>query len=55
MDIPGVHMKYIVSGTVLCLLSIGLIVSNKYQLLAGIILVVGVWLGIKGCNKLDSK
>jgi hypothetical protein len=48
-------MNYIISGTVLCLLSIGLIVSNKYHLLAGIMLIIGVWLGIKGRNKLDNK
>ena len=48
-------MNNMILGTVLCLLSIGLIISNKYQLLAGIMLIVGVWLGIKGRNKLDNK
>jgi hypothetical protein len=48
-------MSYIVSGTALCLLSIGLIVTNKYQLLAGIVLIIGVWLGIKGRDRLRNK
>jgi hypothetical protein len=50
-----IPMKYISIGVVLCLLSVGLLISNRLHLLAGILLIAGVWLGIKGRNKLDGK
>jgi hypothetical protein len=48
-------MSCIIIGVLMCFISIGLLISNKYQLLAGIILIVGVWIGIKGRNKINDK
>ena len=47
-------MKYLLASAVICLIAVGLIMLNKYTLLAGVMLIVGAWLGIKGRNKIDT-
>ena len=47
-------MKYLVIGTIVSLIGLGLI-ANKVNVIGIIILIIGIAIGLKGRDKLDKK